>query len=233
MRHKNHSWLHRLWALSKRSGGEREIEEELHAHLEMRIADNLAAGMDAQTAERNARIRFGNVTATREHVAAIDTALGVQSVWRDVMYAFRSFRINAAFSAVAIVTLALGIGANAGIYTVLNAVLLKSLPVDKPEQLRLLKISGDAAEHARFSYLILDRMRAALPASASLSMMSWPSGFNVKLGRRRSGPADRPARLRRFLFHSSDSSSSWPSVDSRGRPSGEWLRRRPELRLLE
>jgi hypothetical protein len=182
MRLRNHSWLHRLWALSKRSGAEREIEEELHAHLEMRIADNLAAGMDPRTAERNARIRFGNLTATREHVAAIDTALGAQSVWRDVMYAFRSFRINAAFSAVAIVTLALGIGANAGIYTVLNAVLLKSLPVEHPEQLRLLKISGDAAERARFSYLILDRMRAVLPASASLSMMSWPSGFNVRLG---------------------------------------------------
>jgi predicted permease len=179
---KNHSWVRRLWALSKRSGADREIEEELHAHLEMRIADNLASGMDAQTAARNARIRFGNLTATREHVAAIDTALRVQSVWRDVMYAFRSFRINAAFSAVAIITLALGIGANAGIYTVLNAVLLKSLPVNKPEQLRLLKISDDAAEHARFSYLILDRMRAALPASASLSMMSWPSGFNVRFG---------------------------------------------------
>jgi len=182
MRLHNHSWLHRLWALSKRSGADREIEDELHAHLEMRIADNLVSGMDARAAERNARIRFGNVTATREHVAAIDTALGVQSVWRDVMYAFRSFRINRAFSGVAIVTLALGIGANAGIYTVLNAVLLKSLPVEKPEQLRLLKISDDAAEHARFSYLILDRMRATLPASASLSMMSWPSGFNVRFG---------------------------------------------------
>ncbi len=182
MRLHNHSWVRRLFALSKRSRADRDVEEELQAHLEMRIADNLAAGMDAETAARNARIRFGNVTATREQVAGIDAALGVQSVWRDVMYALRGLRKNAAFSAVAVVTLALGIGANAGIYTVLNAVLLKSLPVNQPEQLRLLKISDDEAEHSRFSYSILDRMRTVLPASASLSMMSWPSGFNVKLG---------------------------------------------------
>ena len=180
--------LRRIANLFSRSRIDREIEAELQAHIEMRIEDNLGAGMDAPAAARNARLRFGNLAATREQVTSIDAALGLQSVWRDVIYGFRGLRKNAGFSAVAIITLALGIGANAGIYTVLNAVLLKSLPVNQPGQLRLLKIGGEEAEHARFSYLILDRMRAALPPSASLGMSSWPSGFNVKLGE---GEAER------------------------------------------
>ena len=174
------SLFRRFANLITRSRLDSDIAAELRAHIDMRADDNLAAGMDAQSAARNARLRFGNVTATREHVAGVDAALGLQSIWRDVLYAGRGFGKNPAFSAATILTLAIGIGANAGIYTVLNAVLLKSLPVQHPGQLRLLQISGDEAEHTRFSYLVLDRMRTALPPSAALSMSSWPAGFNVK-----------------------------------------------------
>ena len=172
----------RLLKLFLRSRMEREIDAELRSHIEMRVEDNLAAGMDEQAAIRNALLRFGNITATREHVEGVDAALELHGFWRDVVYALRGFRKDAAFSLVAIVTLALGIGSSAGVYTVLNAVLLKSLPVNKPEQLRLLKTGEKEVEQVRFSYPILARMRATLPATASLAMMSWPTGFNVKYG---------------------------------------------------
>jgi hypothetical protein len=85
----------RITNLFSRSRVDQDIDAELRSHIEMRAEDNLVAGMDAQAAARNARIRFGNLTATREHVAAIDAALGLQGVWRDVIYAFRGFRKNA------------------------------------------------------------------------------------------------------------------------------------------
>jgi predicted permease len=134
--------LRRLLALGRQSKVSGEIEDELRTHLEMRIEDNLAAGMTRAEAERDARLRFGNPTVARERTVEKDAALGLHSVLRDLQYALRGFRKSPGFAVVAVVTLALGIGANTAIFQLVDAVRLRSLPIANPQELAEVKIAG-------------------------------------------------------------------------------------------
>lgn len=129
------SILRRLWALSMQSHVDREIKEELRVHLEMRTADNIAAGMTEDEARRDARLRFGNPEAVKERVQAVDMALGVDSVVWDVRFALRQLRRSPGFACAAVLMLALSVGANTVIFSVVNAVLLKPLPFYHPDKL--------------------------------------------------------------------------------------------------
>src|SRR5437899_4497953 len=126
--------LRRIAALFHRSSIDREIDDELQAHLAMRTEDNVAAGMSPAVAARDARLRFGNPTTTRERVEHVDVALSLDSVWRDIRYAIRGYVNAPVFAIVAITTLALGIGANTAIFQLLNEVRLRSLPIAQPEE---------------------------------------------------------------------------------------------------
>jgi hypothetical protein len=131
----------RIRALGKRSKLDREIEDELREHLQMRAEVNLARGMSPEQATRAARLRFGNPAVFKERVGAEDAALSLDSLFRDVRYALRGFARSAGFTAVAICTLALGIGANTAVFQLLDAIRLRSLPVEKPQELAELRIS--------------------------------------------------------------------------------------------
>jgi len=132
----------RIWALGKRSKLDREIEDELREHLQMRAEVNLAQGMSPEQAARAARVRFGNPTVFKERVEAEDAALSFDSLFRDVRYALRGFARSTGFTAVAIITLALGIGANTAVFQLLDAIRLRSLPVENPQELAELRIIG-------------------------------------------------------------------------------------------
>ena len=132
----------RIWALGKRSTVSSENERELREHMQMRVDSNIANGMNREEAERKARLRFGNPVVMKERVEAEDAALGLDSFFRDARYALRGFLKSPGFTAVAIVTLALGIGANTAIFQLLDAVRLRSLPIQAPQELAEVRIAG-------------------------------------------------------------------------------------------
>jgi len=125
----------RIRSLGRRSQLDREIKAELQAHIAMRTEHNLAAGMSPREAARDARVRFGNPTATQERVHAADAALLLENLWLDLRYALRQLRRSPGFAVTVIATLALGIGANLAVFQLLYGVLLAQLPVPHPEQL--------------------------------------------------------------------------------------------------
>jgi hypothetical protein len=135
-------FFRRIWALGKRSRLDREIADELREHLQMRIDDNIAKGVSPEQAMRAARLRFGNPTVMKERVDAEDIALGFNSFFRDARHSIRGFAKARAFTAVAILTLALGIGVNTAVFQLLDAVCLRSLPIQKPQELAELRIVG-------------------------------------------------------------------------------------------
>jgi predicted permease len=139
-----------------------DLSEEMRLHIEERVEQLHREGLSPQEAQRQARIAFGNVTLVAERSREVWQWPSLESIWGDVRFAMRQLRRSPGFTFAAIVTLALAIGANAVVFSILNAFLLRPLNVAHPERLYQLQHGGEASAYQSYpDYLDLrDRNRS-------------------------------------------------------------------------
>ena len=132
-------WLKGLYrrvrALLRSESIHDEIDEEMRFHIDMRTEENVRAGMTPEEARRDAERRFGRLTRVKEQGYEVRGGRWLESLWQDCRYGARMLWKNAGFTAVAALVLALGIGANTSLFSVVNAVLLRPLPFPDAERI--------------------------------------------------------------------------------------------------
>ena len=123
------SWLQRVTNVLRRNRLDDEIDEELQFHIDARIDENLAAGMTEAEARRDALVRFGGRAGVLERTRDANLVLGLERLWQDLRHGARMFARTPALTAICIVSIAFGTGANVAMFSYTDALLLRPLPV--------------------------------------------------------------------------------------------------------
>jgi predicted permease len=177
-----------LRGMFRKEQTERELDEELREYLSAATDEKMRRGMTREEAQRTARIEMGGTEKVKEQVRAVGWESLVDTLWQDLKFGARLLRFNPAFAAAAILSLALGIGANTAMFQLLDAVRMRTLPVKNPQQLAAVRIAerngATGAFVTRYPELtnsIWEQIRAQQQAFSGL--FAWgPSGFNISPG---------------------------------------------------
>ena len=137
------AWYRRFTNLLRSDRHSRELDREMGFHLAERVDELIASGMPEAEARREARRRFGNRGVMKERTRDADILAWLDALFADLRQAARALRSNPGFAFVAVLSLGLGIGANTAIFSLINAVMLKSLPVSHPETLLKVTMGKD------------------------------------------------------------------------------------------
>ena len=141
----------RLLGLRRRRKADLEFGDEMRAHLKLLTQRFIGQGMRPEEAAQAALRQFGNTALLQEDLRAMRTFPPLENLLQDLRYGARQLRLNPAFTAVAVLSLALGIGANTAIFELVNAVRLRSLPVEKPEDLAYIRFQKGSVRSGNFS----------------------------------------------------------------------------------
>ncbi len=161
---------HRLRSLFRRPAVDDELERELRLHIEQLTRELMTeSGLSEEEARRAARLRFGSPVAAREQCRDVRRVNVLEDFARDTRYAARILARSPGFTLTAVLSLALGIGANTAIFSLMDAVLLRTLPVERPRDLVFLGIVGSAGPSGAPPYPCFDRFRKETSAFAGIA----------------------------------------------------------------
>jgi predicted permease len=171
----------RLRTLFRRTAVTQEIDQELQFHIEQQMEKYLRAGLTSEQARRCIRLEFGGLTQMKEDCREARGVSFVEHIGQDLRYAMRMFGRIPGFTLVVVMTLALGIGANTAVFSLINAVLLKMLPVKDPEQLvKFSKVQPVNGPNDYFSYPEIERFQRELQAFSAVFAFANLGGVNVE-----------------------------------------------------
>jgi len=168
-------WVNRLWGTLRPYRRDADLEEELRVHLELATEDERRRANSSEDAARAAAIRSGGMAQAMEAVRDQRGLPWLDDLARDVHYGLRALRRNPLFASVAVLTLALGIGANTAIFSLADAVLLRTLPVSNPRDLVVLRQRGPAGDIFPFT------SAAAVDLAGSHDVLSGLAAFRPVL----------------------------------------------------
>jgi len=177
-----------LRGLLRKERVEREMDEELRGYLDAAVNEKMRRGMSREEAMRAARIEMGGAESVKEQVRAVSWESLVETLWQDLKFGLRLLRFNPAFAAAAILSLALGIGANTAIFQLLDAIRLRALPVKHPQELAAVRIAERNGATGSFvtrypqrTNPMWEQIRAQQQASSGV--FAWgPTTFNISPG---------------------------------------------------
>jgi len=205
-----------------------DLEQDIREHIEVETQDNIARGMSPEEAHYAAMRKFGNVTRMQEETREVWSFVWLEQLWQDVHYAIRTLARSPGFAAIVIITLALGIGANTAIFSFIDGILLRSLPVQDPQQLVVFRWSAHAhpklkghsgygdcqnlAGDCSFSIPFFKDLRAHTDTFSGMAAFAGPLDYDFS--------GNGPARMAQGQFVSGDFFSTLGVNTIVGRPLG-------------